>query len=644
MKRLFIRGSSFFVALVFLFFGSTPVWAALTFDATSITTDGAFTLNGVAGSAYAIGGSTVAGTITIGGTAQTGLLTLGQSSGTNTIAIGSGTGATTVQIATGATNAKTVQIGTGAVANTITIGSAATTGLSLTDDNWNITAAGVGTFDSLVLNGTTDITSETNEALTITPNGTGDISLSVDGDSEVGITASAAPTADMVTITNAGQGTVTNGVDALAINLVTAAVAGNRDHSGLDITVDQAGATEAGDTIQGINIAALGVNPTGLANAIEIGANWDNALLIGANDIEGTDATITFTDFTLAAEGRIAMNPDTAGDAITITSAAGASEAISIDSTADVTDPDGVIDMDVDVNSVPGQNVEGINLDFELVTGGTGNVSETHSAFLITATQNSSDEANDDVFYGINIANMGGTARDGVEAAIAIGDSWDRNLLFLDASTSIGISDAGTFTFENASGTDFFTAAAGTFTVTGALNPEAAGTRDLGLTTAEWDQIYLADDGGLELGLDQDATLAYDEVGDATGDRVELTGTNASLWLEDRLSLGIQTVTIADDGNGGTSPTDTTAPTTAFVQVVCNDAQGCNYTFAESSAKVGDLLIIVNNSVNSVVITDTVDQINASAATVTLGTDDTIMFIYSDQANDEWVQLGTSNN
>lgn len=115
---------------------------------------GNFTLDGVAGTTYTVGASTTSGTITIGGTAQTGLLTLGQSSGTNTVAIGSGTGTTTVQIATGATNAKTVQIGTGAVANTITIGSASTTGLSLTDDNWSITTGGlITTASNIAVNG-----------------------------------------------------------------------------------------------------------------------------------------------------------------------------------------------------------------------------------------------------------------------------------------------------------------------------------------------------------------------------------------------------------------------------------------------------------------------------------------------------------
>ncbi|MHC1703188.1 MAG: beta strand repeat-containing protein [Tenuifilaceae bacterium] len=72
---------------------------------------GNFSLDGVAGSIYSIGPSTVGGTITIGGTAQTGA-----------IGIGTGTGAQTINIGTGGTGIKSIRIGTGAIANSILIG------------------------------------------------------------------------------------------------------------------------------------------------------------------------------------------------------------------------------------------------------------------------------------------------------------------------------------------------------------------------------------------------------------------------------------------------------------------------------------------------------------------------------------------
>lgn len=72
---------------------------------------GNYSLDGVAGSTYTFGASTITGTITIGGTAQTGA-----------IGIGTGTGAQTLNFGTGGTGIKNINIGTGAVANTILIG------------------------------------------------------------------------------------------------------------------------------------------------------------------------------------------------------------------------------------------------------------------------------------------------------------------------------------------------------------------------------------------------------------------------------------------------------------------------------------------------------------------------------------------
>ncbi len=88
------------------------------------------------------GGATTALNIGNGASAYT-AINIGSGNGGNAINLGTGTGADTISIGTNATSANTVNIGTGAVANTIAIGSSSTTTLSLTDDNWSITAAGV---------------------------------------------------------------------------------------------------------------------------------------------------------------------------------------------------------------------------------------------------------------------------------------------------------------------------------------------------------------------------------------------------------------------------------------------------------------------------------------------------------------------
>ena len=60
------------------------------------------------------------------------------------------------------------------------------------------------------------------------------------------------------------------------------------------------------------------------------------------------------------------------------------------------------------------------------------------------------------------------------------------------------------------------TPAAGTFTTVTAQTsviPDAVGGADLGSTSAEWGDIYIADDKRIRLGNDQDAAISYDEAG-----------------------------------------------------------------------------------------------------------------------------------
>ena len=63
---------------------AAPAYGALTFGATTVTKDGAYTLDGVAASVYSIGATTTTGTITIGGSAQTGTTLIRSSNITGT--------------------------------------------------------------------------------------------------------------------------------------------------------------------------------------------------------------------------------------------------------------------------------------------------------------------------------------------------------------------------------------------------------------------------------------------------------------------------------------------------------------------------------------------------------------------------------
>ena len=101
---------------VFVFVSQTQ--AIMTYGATTATSDGNYTLDGMAGSVYSFGPSTITGSIAMGGVSQTGAITLGQSTDDNTIVIGNAN--------TAAAKTQTINIGAGTPAGTdkavITIG------------------------------------------------------------------------------------------------------------------------------------------------------------------------------------------------------------------------------------------------------------------------------------------------------------------------------------------------------------------------------------------------------------------------------------------------------------------------------------------------------------------------------------------
>ncbi|HEX9679290.1 MAG TPA: hypothetical protein VGA08_01605, partial [Candidatus Saccharimonadales bacterium] len=149
--------------------------------------------------------------------------------------------------------------------------------------------------------------------------------------------------------------------------------------------------------------------------------------------------------------------------------------------------------------------------------------------------------------------------------------------------------------------------------------------------------ISVLDAQGLTLGTSNDATLSYDEAGE---DRVELTGTNANLFIEDRLSLGVDARTISDNGTGANA-TLTLNPNSAYVEITCNDAQGCDITMAEAApVRQGNVLVAVNLSAVNVNFADTAN-VTELAGVFAAGQYDSITMMY---LSDRWVELSRSNN
>jgi hypothetical protein len=272
-------------------------------DGTNVTVDPSTTLGFDTNSAGALGlGNTTATSVNLCASAACDTLTIGDA-GDNTVTING----TTVAVDTSdwdiSTTGDLSNIGTIALNGTIT----QTGATSISTGTAGITANGTLTLSNVA----TDITTGANEALTITPNGSGDITFSIDADSVASFTASAAPGVDMVTITNSGQASTTTGVDGLQVTFGASNASGNA----VDITPSFAGGANdaltytvididaftptnaAGtDTIQGLNVGALtqGADAARLAaTAINVGAGWDNALVVnGVTIIDGTGAFV----------------------------------------------------------------------------------------------------------------------------------------------------------------------------------------------------------------------------------------------------------------------------------------------------------------------------------------------------------------
>jgi len=104
---------------------------------------------------------------------------------------------------------------------------------------------------------------------------------------------------------------------------------------------------------------------------------------------------------------------------------------------------------------------------------------------------------------------------------------------FTDGDDAIAIADGGLVTIANVTaigGTTAGTITGTTITANTALVPDASGGADIGTTSLEWGDVYIADDKQIKFGSDQDVTMEYDEDGTNTllisGDVTIADGTN----------------------------------------------------------------------------------------------------------------------
>ncbi len=162
--------------------GADSAGATLTFDATSVVSNGALTVNGAA-----------AGAIVIGNTGQTSAITIGDTASSTVaeISIGGGNGIKTA-----------INIGDGSGANGIAIGGAASN-IVLTDAQWGVTGPGVATFVNALVTPHADTGLDVSSAGALSIGNTTATSVSICNDS---------PNCDSVLIaTDSDGGTITIG-------------------------------------------------------------------------------------------------------------------------------------------------------------------------------------------------------------------------------------------------------------------------------------------------------------------------------------------------------------------------------------------------------------------------------------------------
>jgi superoxide dismutase len=140
----------------------------------------------------------------------------------------------------------------------------------------SISTTGTGTFgtsvtSALFTNSTALSISTTgsNGAISFSPNGSGDVTLTVDNDTQMSL-----------------SGTITDSGEALRIAPTLGNDAGADTVSGITIVSTSVDTGADSDVFRGLDIADLtGQNANVSEQALRIGANWDNALVVGSTAI-----------------------------------------------------------------------------------------------------------------------------------------------------------------------------------------------------------------------------------------------------------------------------------------------------------------------------------------------------------------------
>jgi hypothetical protein len=268
------------------------------------------------------------------------------------------------------------------------------------------------------------------------------------------------------------------------------------------LLLDNADTSVTGSTMvtDALLITASGGIANGVIDAIDVSdVNIDNALNVGDNDIEGTTATITFTDFTLDADGLVVFSSDGSGDQISMTGNNVDYQALVVNTATAITNTSGIIDLNL--SQANGNGATGIDISLTQNNGvTTGNNAIAQN---ITLTGN---DADGDMFGIVITAEPTATATVGTyEAAISIDNAENTAGSMPDAIliTSTGIVGAVTDAVD-----------ASNVNIVNALN---VGPNNIEGTTAT---ITFTD-----FSVDDDGLMVF--TSDGLGDQITMTGNHA---------------------------------------------------------------------------------------------------------------------
>lgn len=188
-----------------------------------------------------------------------------------------------------------------------------------------------------------------------------------------------------------------------------------------------------------------------------------------------------------------------------------------------------------------------------------------------------------------NLANL----LTGGDTTIATGDVAN------DSITAAKIDDDGT-------GFQMGDLTVGTLNASTVILPDASGGADIGSTTKEFGDVFIADDKAIKFGNDQDATIEYDENGD---DQLKIGGavtafTNAVIGKTDTDTSNTGSVTLDFDANQN------------FVLTLTGDVTLAN----PSTEKVGQsgFIAFIQDGTGSRTLTLGTDYESAGGAGITL--------------------------